>query len=175
MIVLIYKGDKMSTKGTIFLTDDNDHVYKETLDWSIVFEISKQNIESIKYRAMEQGTHDVFFGIIDIEQIEYIVIQTRENYNFVESLKIYAFDEENFYGCKKNKPNHLVFKLGEISLFETEKDIYIDKEKDIYTFWDVEIVIKKNTEWYSEYIKALKNSLKSRENHNKQILKMIEQ
>jgi len=35
----------MSTKSTIFLTNDNEHFYNECLDDSIVLEFDKENIE----------------------------------------------------------------------------------------------------------------------------------
>ena len=37
----------MSTKATIFLTEDNEHCYEEVIDDTIIMEFSKDNIKII--------------------------------------------------------------------------------------------------------------------------------
>lgn len=37
----------MSTKSTIFLTEDNEHCYEELIDDTIIMEFSKDNIKII--------------------------------------------------------------------------------------------------------------------------------
>ena len=37
----------MSTKATIFLTEDNEHCYEEVIDETIIMEFSKDNIKII--------------------------------------------------------------------------------------------------------------------------------
>ena len=145
----------MSTKATIFLTNYGDHVYTETTDWSIVFEISVNVIEKIRYRAFNSALKEAYFDEIKLDDIRYIVIQTRPFYDFINSFKTYEFSDESFYfHMTKNTPDKLFLKMDELQSIETDKKVYLDDK--MTGIWDIEVTIKKHSEWYKEYIKALK-------------------
>lgn len=144
----------MSTRATIFLTaDTDDHVYEDVTDWSVNFEISKQNIEAIKYRGYNSKKNRVIFGEIAIEDIEYICISTRANYNFIDSFKKRAFcdDSIRFSKGKKNTLNKLYFELNELSLVETDKQVLNDPGQAISDVWDIEVTLKTDSEWFKLY------------------------
>jgi hypothetical protein len=151
----------MSTKATLFYPGP-DHVYIETLDWSIVFEISKEYIEKIQYRAFNKDNNECYFEEIDLEELDYIVIQTRANYDFSDSFKKYAFDRDGFYfSLRPNTLNRLFFKLEELQFIETDKKVYRDDDEEICLLWDIEITIKKDSEWYKEYLDCLERNIKN--------------
>ena len=138
----------MSTKGTLFLTSDNDHVYDETLDWSIVFEISRPNIEEIVMTKFDKNGLDV----VNITDYAYVVIQTNTDYDFHKSYKSSIRSIGEWIRWETNTPDCLYFACTELQSFETDN-------KEYPLFSDVRIYLKKETEWYNSYIERLKKTL----------------
>ena len=144
------------------------------LNWSIVFKISKQNIQSIQYKGFNKKTNEIFFGILPLNNIEYIILQTRPYYNFIDSFKKYAFNPKSFYvSMELNQPNRLFFQLEELQLVETDKNVLFDNENKM--FWDIEIVIKTNTDWYKQYIESLKKHIDNEKNRIEYIENFIKE
>jgi hypothetical protein len=142
----------MSSKGTIFLTNSNEHVYEETNDWSIVFEINKESISLIElYEYNIEGK--LCTTILDVN-FDYLIIQTKSYYNFSDSFKLRTRDWENILKWDDNTPDCLYFKSHEIANIET--DISAIKKPQ-----EMKIFIKKESEWYQEYVNALRQKLES--------------
>lgn len=156
----------MSTRGTIFLTNLNEHVYDETLNWSIVFEIDEKSIEKITYRWFNKKNNRTRFRNLRLKENDYIVIQTRSYYDFIDSWKNYIFDKKEFYfSQKKNNGQYLIFRLEELANVDTEEEVYFDKENNICKLWDIEIKLKKDSEWLQEYKKHLLKYIENREKY----------
>ena len=142
----------MSSKGTIFLTSKNEHVYDETMDWSIVFEINKESINKIVIKGYKHNSTETWFQIL--EDYEYIIIETKENYSLCDSFK-YEIREIGTFEPVLNYPSCLYFKKSELKCLETENREFIE-------YFYVCIYLKEDSEWYKEYYKNLKKSIEKK-------------
>jgi len=139
----------MSSKGTIFLTSTNEHVYDETNDWSIVLEINKESINYCEYVTYNNiGRREI--KILNLEEIKYIVIQTKENYRFSNLFKRH-YSALNNWCVKSSKGNILYLSNNEFQSVETDKE-------NIKCFAIV-IEINKKSEWFEMYKKKIISAL----------------
>lgn len=127
----------MSSKGTIFLTSENEHVYEECNDWSIGFEINYKSLVCVV--IVEYKDYEKVFKLLDItDEYGKLYVETRSRYQFVDSFK----------ADNGNTPDCIIFKDHEIKEISTHnEDIAIPAEIRIY--------VKISSEWHKKYLKHL--------------------
>ena len=127
----------MSSKGTIFLTSNNDRVYDETNDWSIVLEISKSEIDRVEiYKEYLEDNHYI------LKDYEYIIISTKARYRFTDLIK------------DSVDANVILLSNSEIRELETDS---LDAIKHVR----IKVYLKKESEWYKDYITIMLSRLGS--------------
>jgi len=141
----------MSSKGTIFLTKSDEHVYDETNDWSIVFEINRESIDRVEMNVFNDDLKK--FEVKNIEMnFEYLIISTIPHYDFLNSFKTSVRNFDNCLRWLYNNLDCLNFEEWEISEFTNESI-------DLKIPYELRIFLNKESEWFKEYVKALKKYL----------------
>lgn len=139
----------MSSKGTIFMTNNNEHVYNETNDWSVVFEINKDSIDRVEMNVFNTATKKFNVEIMKKDDFEYLVVQTKPHYSFLDSFKTELRSFNNIMQWFDNNLGCLNFEKWEISTFE-------DEIKDLSIPFELRIFLNKESEWYYRYVDVLK-------------------
>jgi hypothetical protein len=138
----------MSTKSSIFLTELDEHVYRETSDNSYVFEVDVESLEFVRFKTMNNKLISKT-SFIDLEEIEWIVVKTKRNIEFTDICKLKEMIDPIEW--VENPLDNLIFDLGEIDTIETN----IEK----IDCFSITLGLKKDTEWFQEYVKALKEHI----------------
>jgi hypothetical protein len=142
----------MSSKGTIFLTSLNEHVYDETIDDSIGIEIDYRSIDRVEMERWKGSER--YVELLNLNEGDgWLYIETRDNYEFVNIFKPLKGSLVGYERCN-NTTDCLIFDRWEIKEFCCE-------DGDIDIPLCMHIYIKKSSEWYNSYVKVMKSYIKS--------------
>ena len=141
----------MSTKSSYFLTAEDEHVYRETNDDSIVLEIHRSSILSLQYKIYDKSKNEASWIVID--DFKWLEIETRPHYSFSDLMKLQVYMD---YAISV-KPTTLYKNQIYLSMKEI-KDVELSNDFKIKP-WNIFVTIDPKSEWFREYHKELRSSL----------------